>query len=473
VRSQSVHTSDESRQRGRSKGTQEGRCGMTSEQEVESSGVPKEATQGEEKKRGREDRWSFVEPAIWTERMIAALETGVRGGKWFSLMDKVDAERTLRVAWERVKRNRGAAGVDRQSTEVFERQAERYLAELSESLRTGRYRPQPVKRVWIEKPGSKEQRPLGIPTVKDRIVQTALKLVLEPIFEAGFAEQSYGFRPERGCKDALRRVETLLQTEHVWVVDVDIQHYFDGIPHDRLMRAVEQKVADGRVLELLRSMLRQGVMEGLERWETGTGTPQGAVISPLLANIYLDPLDHLMEEHGWAMVRYADDMVVLCRSQIEAEEALAAIQTWMETQGLTLHPEKTRIVDARERGGFDFLGYHFERGMRWPKPESVKRFRQKIKAKTRRTNGETMEATIAAINPIIRGWYGYYRHSHWTTFGNLDQYVRARLRSILRKRSGRKGRERSTDHQRWRNAYFDAKGLFTMTAARKAAGYSR
>jgi RNA-directed DNA polymerase len=435
--------------------------------------VPDGATQGEETKQRWEDRWSFVEPAIWTERMIAALETGVRGGKWFSLMDKVDAERTLRVAWERVKRNRGAAGVDRQSTETFERQAERYLAELRESLRSGRYQPQPVKRVWIEKPGSSEQRPLGIPTVKDRIVQTALKLVLEPIFEAGFAEQSYGFRPGRGCKDALRRVETLLHDEHVWVVDVDIHHYFDSIPHDRLMRAVEQKVADGRVLELLRNMLRQGVMEGMERWETGTGTPQGAVISPLLANIYLDPLDHLMEQHGWAMVRYADDVVVLCRSQVEAEAALSVIQTWMESQGLILHPEKTRIVDAREEGGFDFLGYHFEKGTRGPKPESSKRFRQKIKTKTRRTNGESMEAIIASINPIIRGWYGYFKHSRRSTFKDCDGYVRRRLRTILRKRRGGTGRGRGADHQRWPNAYFDARGLFTMTAARKAAGYSR
>jgi RNA-directed DNA polymerase len=240
-----------------------------------------------------------------------------------------------------------------------------------------------------------------------------------------------------------------------------------------LLRAVEQKVADGRVLELLRSMLRQGVMEGLERWETGTGTPQGAVVSPLLANVYLDPLDHVMEEHGWAMVRYADDMVVLCRSQIEAEEALAAIQTWMETQGLSLHPEKTRIVDARERGGFDFLGYHFEQGTRWPKPESRKRFRQKIKAKTRRTNGDSMEAIIAAINPIVRGWYEYYKHSRRSTFDASDGYVRMRLRSILRQRRGGKGRGRGADHQRWPNAYFDAKGLFTMTAARRAAGYSR
>jgi RNA-directed DNA polymerase len=199
----------------------------------------------------------------------------------------------------------------------------------------------------------------------------------------------------------------------------------------------------------------------------------GGVISPLLANLYLDPLDHLMAAYGWEMVRYADDFVILCASQQGAEAALTMLQEWIAGRGLRLHPEKTRIVDARKRGGFDFLGYHFERGMHWPKAASTKRFRRAIKAKTRRTNGESLEAIIATVNPIVRGWYGYYRHSHWTTFRPLDGYVRARLRSILRKRTGRKGRERGTDHQRWPNAYFDANGLFTMTAARKAAGYPR
>jgi RNA-directed DNA polymerase len=443
-----------------------------SNQEDHSSVVPETATQGEETEPQR-DRWGFVEPAIWTERMIAALETGVKGGRWFSLMDKVSAERTLVVAWERVKRNRGAAGVDRQSTEAFEVHAERYLGELHDALRTGQYRPQLVKRVWIEKPGSREQRPLGIPTVKDRVVQTALKLVLEPIFEAGFAAQSYGFRPGRGCKDALRRVETLLHSGAVFVVDADIQHYFDAIPRQQLLTEVTHKVADGRVLDLVRAYLSQGVMDGMDVWEPEAGMPQGAVVSPLLANIYLDPLDHLMVAHGWEMVRYADDFVILCQSQHEAESALRALQDWIEGHGLQLHPDKTRIVDARERGGFDFLGYHFERGRHWPKRESEQRFRRAIKAKTRRTSGESMETIIATINPIIRGWYGYYRHGHWTTFRPLDSYVRGRLRSILRKREGKRGRGRGLDHQRWPNAYFDAQGLFTMIAARKAAGYSR
>ncbi len=446
---------------------------MTGERETGSPEVPEPARQGEETEQQRSERWSFVEPAIWTERMIAALETGVKGGKWFSLMDKVCAARTLSVAWERVKRNRGAAGVDRQSIEAFEAGRDRYLEELRDALRAGGYRPQPVRRVWIEKPGSRQKRPLGIPTVKDRVVQTALKLALEPIFEAGFAEQSYGFRPGRGCKDALRRVEALLQSGAVWVVDADIRHYFDTIPRAQLLAEVKLKVADGGILGLVRAYLSQGVMEGLEVWQAEEGTPQGAVISPLLANLYLDPLDHVMEQGCVEMVRYADDFVLLCRNRPEAEAALEALRSWVKGHGLELHPEKTCIVDARQHVGFDFLGYHFERGMHWPKRESAKRYRRAIKAKTRRTSGESMARIIATINPITRGWYSYYRHGHWTTFRPLDGYVRARLRGILRRRAGKCGRERGSDHQRWPNAYFDAQGLFTMTAARRAAGYSR
>jgi len=203
----------------------------TSEQDSSESRVPETATRDAEIEQRRE-RWSWVEPAIWTDRhpcagTRTALETGVKGCRWFSLMDKVYAERILNAAWDRVKRNRGAAGVDRQSISAFAAHAERYLGELAEALRNGTYRPQPVRRVWIEKPGRKEQRPLGIPTVKDRVVQTALKLVLEPIFETGFAEQSYGFRPGRGCKDALRRVVTLLRSGAVWVVDADLTGYLD------------------------------------------------------------------------------------------------------------------------------------------------------------------------------------------------------------------------------------------------------
>jgi RNA-directed DNA polymerase len=434
--------------------------------EAESAGVPVRAKQAEEAGRQREERWGWVEPAVWTERMLAALEGGVKGGRWYSLLDKVYAERTLAVAWRRVERNQGSAGVDRQSVEAFAAHAERYLGELSEALRTGTYRPELVRRVWIPKPGRAERRPLGIPTVKDRVVQTALKLVLEPIWEATFAEQSYGFRPGRGCKDALRRVDELLHDQATWVVDVDLQSYFDTIPHEPLVALVEQRVSDGGVLKLVRAYLTQGVLDGLEQWSPARGSPQGAVISPWLSNVYLDGLDHRMAEVGYQMVRYADDMVVLCRSEAEANAALGELTGWVQTHGLTLHPEKTRVVDATQRGGFDFLGYHFERGKKWPSKRSVGKLHDAIRAKTGRKVSGSLDELIERINPILRGWFGYFRHSHRTTFSGIDGWVRMRLRSILRKRHGRRGRARNTDQQEWPTAYFVRHGLFTMQAAR-------
>jgi RNA-directed DNA polymerase len=401
--------------------------------------------------------------------MVAALEHGVRGGRWFSLMDKVWAKRTLEAAWERVRRNGGSAGVDRQSIDAFAAQAERYLEELQAALRAGTYRPEAVRRVWIPKPGQAERRPLGIPTVKDRVVQTALKLVLEPIWEAGFAEQSYGFRPRRGCKDALRRVQELLNGGSTWVVDVDIQGYFDSLPHDRLMAEVERRVADRGVLRLLGAYLHQGVLDGLEQWQPDQGTPQGAVISPLLANLYLDPLDHELAEQGHQSVRYADDLVVLCRTEREAEAVLQKLREWTVSRGLTLHPEKTRLVDATEPGGFDFLGYHFERGRRWPSKRSERQLREKVRAKTRRKTSGSLDQIVGELNPVVRGWYEYFKQSHTTTWQPLDSWIRMRLRSILRWRQGRKGRGRGSDHVQWPNAYFAAHGLFTMASAHRQA----
>ena len=310
----------------------------------------------------------------------------------------------------------------------------------------------------------------GIPTVRDRIVQTALRLVIEPIFEHRFAEHSYGFRPGRGCKDALRRVQTLLDGGHTWIVDADLKGYFDTIPKDRLMSRVEERIADSRVLALIRSCLDQGVMDELTLHEpTDRGTPQGAVISPLLANIYLDPLDHLLAESGVEMVRYADDFVLLCRSEEAAQAALVRVQTWVGANGLTLHPEKTRLVDAAQPGGFDFLGYHFERGYRWPRRKSLDRLRDKVRQLTPRTSGVSLPATIARLNDTLQGWFGYFQHSHRTTFSGVDSYVRGRLRSILRKRAGKRGRGRGTDHQTWRNHYFTELGLFSLTHAHASA----
>jgi len=421
---------------------------------------------------GIRTRWDWVEPTVWTERMLTALETGLKGGKWFRLIDKVYALPNLRRAFARVKANGGAAGVDHVTVEEFERDLEANLEKLSRSLADDRYRPQAVRRHWITKLGSKEKRPLGIPTVRDRVAQTALRAVLEPIFERDFAAQSYGFRPKRGCKDALRRVDTLLKQGYTGVVDADLKSYFDTIPRAELMARVQAKVSDGRVLRLLEAYLTQGVLEEMNLWTPEAGTPQGAVISPLLSNIYLDALDHEMAEKGIEMVRYADDFVVLCGTEGEAQQALEEVRGWTAEAGLTLHPVKTRIVDATQPGGFDFLGYHFEPGQRWPRRKSERKFRDTVRAKTRRTQGQSLAATIVDLNRTLKGWFGYFKHSHQLTFATLDRWVRMRLRSILRHRHGRQGRGRGADHQRWPNAYFAELGLFSLVMARATAGQS-
>jgi len=427
-------------------------------------------------KQGREvdAKWAWTEAGVWTERMLATLERGVKGGKWYSLIDKVWSQSNLTRAMEQVCRNQGSAGVDGQSTKAFRRHSATILPFIQKQLQNGEYQPKPVKRQWIDKLGSKEKRPLGIPTVRDRTVQTALRNVVEPIFEHGFAEHSYGFRPGRGAKDALRRVEQLLKSGKTWVVDADLKGYFDSIPQDRLMDALGQKVSDGRVLELIQRFLRQGVMESAKNWKpTETGTPQGAVISPLLANIYLDPLDHLMAEQGQEMVRYADDFVVLCASKAEAENTLQHIQQWVTSMGLTLHPAKTRIVDVNQKGGFDFLGYHFERGKRWPRKKSFEKLKEAIREKTPRNSGRSMEQIIANVNRTLRGWYTYFKHSQRCAFGDTDSWIRARLRAILRRRNRLKGWVQMRDHKLWPNAYFTSLGLFSLATARATESQSR
>jgi RNA-directed DNA polymerase len=401
--------------------------------------------------------------------MLSALEEGVKGGKWFRLIDKVYASRTLAASWRQVNARAGAGGVDRQTVEQFEAQAEKHLQRLHEALRTDTYVPQAVRRCWIEKVGSVEKRPLGIPTVRDRVVQGALRLVLEPIFEREFHVRSYGFRPGRGCKDALREVERLLKDGHTFVVDADIKSYFDTIPHPELMAEVRRRVADGRVLKLLEAYLSQGVMEGLAQWTPEAGTPQGAVISPLLANLYLHPVDQALAAAGWEVVRYADDLVILCRSEEEAQRALEWLERLITERKLKLHPEKTRIVDARQPGGFDFLGYHFEQGKRWPRKKSLRKFKEAVRRRTRRTSGKSLATVITELNPVLRGWFQYFKHSHWTTFGPLDAWIRMRLRSILRKRSGRRGRGRGADHQRWPNSFFRERDLCSLIEAHRLA----
>lgn len=398
--------------------------------------------------------------------MLVALETGVKGDKWFRLMDKVYAQKTLQAAFWAVWRNEGKPGVDGQTVGQFEAQEAEQLARLGEELRQGKYRPHPVRRCYIPKLGSPEKRPLGIPTVRDRVVQAALRKVIEPIFEREFAEQSYGFRPGRGCKGALRRVEELLGGGYTWVVDADLKSYFDTIPQDQLMARVRERIADGPVLRLIEAFLRQGVLEESEGWEPSEqGTPQGAVISPLLANVYLNPLDHQMAQKGYQMVRYADDFVILCRSQGQAQEALAEVQAWVSEAGLTLHPDKTRIVDATQRGGFEFLGWHYERGLKWPREKSQQKLKETVRQKTRRTNGLSLQQTIGSLNLTLKGWKHYFVDGVITTHRELDGWIRMRLRSILRKRNGRKGRGRGRDHQRWPNAFFTEQGLYSLSTA--------
>ena len=413
------------------------------------------------------DPWWWVERCVWTERMLTRLTSGEPADRvWYALADKTYAPANLASAFEKVWRNGGSAGADQQTVAHFAREAEAELARLHTQMRDGTYRPQPVRRAWLPKPGSSEQRPLGIPAVRDRVVQAALRNVMEPIFETEFAEHSYGFRPGRGAKDALRRVDSLLKAGHEWVVDADLKSYFDTIPHERLLALIKARVADGRVLALVESFLRAGVLEENKGWQrTERGTPQGGVISPLLANLYLDPFDHKMARAGWEMVRYADDFVILCRSEAEAQTALVEVREWVTQAGLVLHPEKTRIVDLRQPGGFDFLGYHFERGMKWPRKKSMEKLKARVRAQTSRLDGRRLSDIIADVNRTLRGWHGYFQHSKANVFATVDGFVRRRLRSVLQWRLDGRGRGTGTAHQRWPNEWFAKHGLLSLEAA--------
>ena len=427
------------------------------------------ATVSEETKQVEEapTEWEWVESSIWTDSMLEALERGVKGGKWFSLIDKVYRLNTLKTAWRRVKANQGAPGIDEVSIEDYERHIESNLKRLSDKLSEGRYKPRAVRRTWIPKPGRAEKRPLGIPTVEDRVVQMALKMVLEPIFEEGFASRSYGFRPRRGTKDALRQVDYMLKEGYRWAVDADLKGYFDTIDHDILMGEVEKKVTDGRVLALIQSFLESEVVDGDESYVPEQGTPQGGVISPLLANIFLDPLDHMMEEQGFEMVRYADDFVVLCRTEEEANEALERVRRWTEKVGLTLHPEKTKLVDESTES-FDFLGYCFKRGKKYPSKKAKGKFLRKIKEMTPRNSGDSLATIIIDLNRTILGWYEYFKHAYHNVFDSIDGKIRRRLRAILRRRAKLSGpANTTTDNKRWPNTYFANKGLLCMAEARR------
>lgn len=395
-----------------------------------------------------------------------------RKRKWHSLIDKVYLPRNLQAAWERVKANGGAAGIDGMTVKQFARNAEQWLAQLSADLRAKTYRPQPVRRVYIPKSGNKgggkgSKRPLGIPTVRDRVVQQALLQVLEPIFEPKFSARSHGFRPGRGCQTALNVVDRAIACGYGWVVDADVQAFFDSVQHEKLLELLNEEVADGSVLRLIRHILTAGVVEpGTAEVEpTELGTPQGGPLSPLLANIYLHPLDVRMQAAGFGLVRYADDFVVFAKSESEARQALALAQQVLQGElGLSLHPEKTRVVSVD--AGFEFLGFHYV-GFRDPRsgvrcrevrPKSVARFRDAIRARTPRIHAQRplkarhmtyarlvknprVCAMLSQVNAFLRGWHWYFktalpRYNRQRPFDKFDYFVRARVRSAIVDRVG-------------------------------------
>jgi RNA-directed DNA polymerase len=396
----------------------------------------------------------------------------VEGNKWFRLFDKVFAERNLLAATQQVTANNGAPGVDHVTAKEFLRRLPDSIWELADQLQAGDYHPQAIRRVHIPKPGTSETRPLGIPTVRDRIVQAAIVNVIEPIFERDFAEHSYGFRPGRSCQDALRRVDELLQQGCTHVVDADLKGYFDSIPHGRLMDRLKEKIADGKVLSLIEQFLQADILDETSQWTPEAGAPQGAVLSPLLSNVYLDALDHLMAREDFPMVRYADDFVILCHSAEEAARALAMVVEWVAENGLTLHPTKTRIVDVAT-GGFDFLGYHFhgtKQGIRhWVRDKSLRKLKDTLRPKMKRTSGRSLPCIITEVNRVLRGWFAYFKHSRPWVFERLDCWLRQRLRAILRKRSKRRGMAKGGDFRRWPNVFFATQGLYSLVAAHAVA----
>ncbi len=432
-----------------------------------------EITKQEEEKLNPLDsvRWKLgIKVRAWTDRMLAALVNGVKGRKWFSLIDKINTIDTLQTSWKVVERNQGAAGVDKVTIEKIAANPIKYLKEIENEIREDKYQVTAIRRVYIPK-GEGKTRPLGIPTVKDRIVQGAIKLIIEPIFEQEFVQTSFGFRPNRGCKDALRVVQANLNAGYTWVVDADLQSYFDTIPHDKLMERIRERIADGEVLTLIEQFLKAKIMEECKEWIPEGGAPQGAVLSPLFSNIYLHPLDKLMEERGIKMVRYADDFVVMCKTKEEAYTAYEYVKEWVEINGLTIHPEKTHIGNADQpKQGFEFLGYRFENGRRDVRKKSLDKLKDKIRLITKRNAGFAMSSIIKELNLSLKGWFQYFKHAHKWTFGSLDAWIRRRLRAILKRREKKKGLGKTLkDHTKWPNKFFAEAGLFSLQMAYKKA----
>jgi RNA-directed DNA polymerase len=430
----------------------------TSKQAAEATPI----TEADRARWARRAKWSWAEDTIWTDTMLTALGNGVKGGKWFSLIDKAYKPQVLINAWSKVRANKGASGVDKISIQKFEANQDQHLEELADELKTGTYQPKAVRRVYIPKEKGKF-RPLGIPTIKDRIAQQAVKAAIEPIFENEFLETSYGFRPKRGAKAALEEVNRLIKEGYVWVLDADIKAYFDKISHDKLLDKIKRRISDGKIISLIEMWMKQPIMEECKEWIPTEGTPQGGVISPLLANIYLHDLDVTLMSAKYKMIRYADDFVVLTKTRQEAEEALRVIQIWMTEHELTLHPEKTHIGNCMIEGeGFEFLGYRFEAGTRWVRKKSIQRFGDRIREKTSRVCGKAISEVIKDVNPILRGWYNYFRDVTKYSLRTFDGFVRRRLRAIIQRQNKKKSFGNGWSNVRVPNTFFADNGLINM-----------
>jgi RNA-directed DNA polymerase len=409
---------------------------------------------------------------VWTPAMVEAREKlRVEGRKWYLLHDKISDPRNLQAAWEQVEANGGAPGLSGLTIQEYGKTVEERLRKVTTKLREQTYDAKPIRRRWIPKTdGSGQQRPLGIPEVEDRLVQAAIVRVIEPIYEGKFYEGSYGFRPERGALNALEQLEREITRGKPYLVDADIRNCFGSIPHEKLMEEVGQELSDPKLLKLIQQFVEADIVEEVRRWTPEEGTPQGAVLSPLLANIYMHEFDRQMLQAGYGVIRYADDFVVTCGTQKEAEEARQTAEQILKGLGLELHPEKTRVLDTRTTR-FQFLGYEFfpregKRPGRQPRPSSRKKMHDAVRQKTPRNAGKPLREIIREMNPTLRGWFGYFRYSFWNVFSDMDGFVRRRLRSILRKQKKQRGSAKNWgDNARYPNKYFADLKLYTLEQA--------